>query len=785
MEGDSVTLHTVTELQGDEEIVWRFNKTRIARVIMNNATYDDVVRFRNRLQLDNQTGDLKIKNFTVPDSGLYKFEITSPRVSSDTTFSVSAVSTGVKPVTVMVGDSVVLHTDVPDIQRYDVIRWRFGQQTSPIAEINRKAGIFNTSDGPDGRFRDRLQLDNQTGSLTIKSIGTKHSGLYEVDTSSSKQTIHKTFSVTVSDAVKSVLVKEGDSLTLQINLTKIQNDDQILWMFGDIVIAEIYKAAQRFYIYDGPDGRFRDKLKLDNQTGSLSITNTCATDSGLYEQKISRRRHTINRRFTVIVTAVSGSGLSAAAVAGIGVVDLLLVAVAVVSVALVIHYRRKISELERLSGSRSAEAHLRGNMRTKMFFVSLLVFSTFLLHGASGVETDRVSVSVMEGDSVTLHTDVETNQQEEIHWYFNDTRIAQISGDLSHTCTDVQCEDADERFRDRLKLDHQTGSLTITNLRTTDSGVYELQIIRGSNSPKTFNVTVHGMSGAGSDGVSESVMEGDSVTLHTDVEIIQKEKIHWYFNGIRIAYINGDRRFICTDVQREDADERFRDRLKLDNQTGSLAITNTTPTDSGLYKLVVISSNSDSEKIFNTVIERFGPTTVKVSDSSSDRLHVSWSPVQPEQVQQYRVEYGEIPSGLVWNLTLPSNHSSALLTQLRPDTKYLITITALHSSGQQRAMSIRACTPDALPALTDLQLTTVGRGLVQVEWQGQGAGLLGYWVSWKNEDQPFSSSSSSSMYLPPNSLSTELTELGPGSRVCVSPVYRSARGEGLCCTART
>ncbi len=110
----------------------------------------------------------------------------------------------------------------------------------------------------------------------------------------------------------------------------------------------------------------------------------------------------------------------------------------------------------------------------------------------SGAGSDGVSVSVMEGDSVTLNTDVKINQQEKIHWYFNDdVRIAYINGDLSDICTDVQCKDGDERFRDRLKLDHQTGSLTITN---TDSGVYKLQIIKGSENETIFNVTVHGES---------------------------------------------------------------------------------------------------------------------------------------------------------------------------------------------------------------------------------------------------------------------------------------------------
>ncbi len=79
---------------------------------------------------------------------------------------------------------------------------------------------------------------------------------------------------------------------------------------------------------------------------------------------------------------------------------------------------------------------------------------------------------VKESESVTLYTGV-VNPDDVMTWYFNDTRIAEITGDQSKICTDDQCK---ERFRDRLKLD-QTGSLTITDTRTTDSGLYTLQII--------------------------------------------------------------------------------------------------------------------------------------------------------------------------------------------------------------------------------------------------------------------------------------------------------------------
>ncbi len=111
--------------------------------------------------------------------------------------------------------------------------------------------------------------------------------------------------------------------------------------------------------------------------------------------------------------------------------------------------------------------------------------------GVSG--TDTVRVSVIGGDSVTLYTDIKTDQQEEIKWYFNGTRIAQITGDLSDICTDVQCNEGTEGFRDRLKLDNKTGSLTITNTTITYTGDYKLQIINSnSSSEKIFNVTVRG-----------------------------------------------------------------------------------------------------------------------------------------------------------------------------------------------------------------------------------------------------------------------------------------------------
>ncbi len=93
----------------------------------------------------------------------------------------------------MEGDSVTLHTDLTEIR--DDILWTYGDDNSLLAQINRENQISSTyDDGTDERFRDRLKLDHQTGSLTITNTTTEHAGVYQLDIIGVKS---KTFSVSV------------------------------------------------------------------------------------------------------------------------------------------------------------------------------------------------------------------------------------------------------------------------------------------------------------------------------------------------------------------------------------------------------------------------------------------------------------------------------------------------------------------------------------------------------------------------------------------------------------
>ncbi|XP_073718484.1 uncharacterized protein [Misgurnus anguillicaudatus] len=239
MEGDSVILHTDIKLQTDDLVLWKFGsqETLIARI--NSAT--------------------------------------------------SVFGDKVKSVSVIEGHSVTLHTHIK-LQTDDLIVWKFGPEKSPIARINVVAKDMSVYDVLDVRFRDRLQMNDQTGDLTITNITTNHTGLYHMIFSGKQIISSHRFNVTVYDELKAMLVKQGASVTLHTHLTEIQKNDVIEWSFGPqgSLIARINGATSEVSINDDVlDGRFRDRLQVNDQTGDLTITDTKTKDSGLYQMSIN------------------------------------------------------------------------------------------------------------------------------------------------------------------------------------------------------------------------------------------------------------------------------------------------------------------------------------------------------------------------------------------------------------------------------------------------------------------------------------------------------------------
>ncbi|XP_056304492.1 uncharacterized protein LOC130216628 [Danio aesculapii] len=106
--------------------------------------------------------------------------------------------------------------------------------------------------------------------------------------------------------VKSVSVTEGDSVTLESALAEIQSKDMIMWRFGpqDFLLAKISRDDNKGENFgDVTDEKSRDRLKLDNQTGSLTITNSRISDSGLYTVSSRTKGDTPLHTFNLTVYA--------------------------------------------------------------------------------------------------------------------------------------------------------------------------------------------------------------------------------------------------------------------------------------------------------------------------------------------------------------------------------------------------------------------------------------------------------------------------------------------------
>ncbi|XP_016295297.1 uncharacterized protein LOC107653166 [Sinocyclocheilus anshuiensis] len=437
-------------------------------------------------------------------------------------------------VSVMEGDSVTLHTNLTEVLNDDTILWLFGPKDSIISQITRQRDLTSFYVTDDGRFRDRLQVDQKTGSLTIRNTRIKHSGQYKL-TISRKKTKTKIFNITVivlkysssdlvcfpgvvgeTDGVKSVSVMEGDSVTLQSDVSEVQRDDLIVWRFGDkgILLAKIDVETNETSLNDA-DERFRDRLKLD-EARSLTIKKTRTTDSGLYEVQIR--------------------------------------------------------------GSESSQR--------------------FLLSVSEPIEEEKVSMA--DGDSVTLKTKTVLKEDDKVQWWYHDDNdlIAEINGE-----TNGIFDGFDKRFRSKLVLNDKTGDLTINNTMSNHSGLYILEISSETRRiNKRFIVTVKMM--------KVSVAKGGSVTLQTDTKIQRADEIMWTFGAENCLVIKAD--------SGTTIGKRFTGRLKLDKKTGTLIIRKIETADSGHFKLQIINSEKTTFRRFKVTVTE--STVKQVNESATVKM---------------------------------------------------------------------------------------------------------------------------------------------------------------------
>ncbi|XP_016379084.1 SLAM family member 9-like, partial [Sinocyclocheilus rhinocerous] len=228
----------------------------------------------------------------------------------------------------MEGDYVTLNTD--DIEKHeDDMVWQFGAEKSQIAIIKIKKQISSTSDGPDGRFRDRLKLDNQTGSLTITNITTQHAGLYELQITGVKLS-SKTFSVSVYARLPVPVISSNSSQCSSSSSSSQQNCSLLCsvvnvghvtlsWYKGNSLLSSISVSDLSISLSLPLEVEYQDKNSYScvlnnpiiNQTRyNINITQLCQPCAALDPDSPSQQ----DLPLKVLISAAAGSLLIVAAV---------------------------------------------------------------------------------------------------------------------------------------------------------------------------------------------------------------------------------------------------------------------------------------------------------------------------------------------------------------------------------------------------------------------------------------------------------------------------------------
>ncbi|XP_056109186.1 SLAM family member 5-like [Rhinichthys klamathensis goyatoka] len=196
-------------------------------------------------------------------------------------------------VSVMEGESVTLNTNVTEIHEDDDILWKYGAENSLIAKISIETRVFSTYDDvPDGRFRDRLKLDDQTGSLTIMNTTTEHAGDYQLLITGAKRS-SKTFSVSVYARLPvPVIISNSSQCSSNCSLvcSSVLNvcDATLSWYAGMSVLSSISVCDLSISLSLPLEVEYQDKNTyscvlnnpISNQTTHLDINTLCHTCAG-------------------------------------------------------------------------------------------------------------------------------------------------------------------------------------------------------------------------------------------------------------------------------------------------------------------------------------------------------------------------------------------------------------------------------------------------------------------------------------------------------------------------
>ncbi|XP_072012152.1 von Willebrand factor A domain-containing protein 1 [Engystomops pustulosus] len=178
----------------------------------------------------------------------------------------------------------------------------------------------------------------------------------------------------------------------------------------------------------------------------------------------------------------------------------------------------------------------------------------------------------------------------------------------------------------------------------------------------------------------------------------------------------------------------------------------------------------------STLEEELSPSHILISDPSAHSFRVSWGP-SFDSVAGYEIQYGPISGDIVRTLQVDSRVNSTVLENLKSNTTYLVTVTAIFKSGGEKALSAIACTEHNDTSVKYLHFRDQGSNSVKATWGSADGEVQGYHVRCRRQ-----AGRSSLISVAPQTHSVYVTDLADGTtnKICVMPIYKNGEGRNLC-----
>ncbi|KAL7855589.1 hypothetical protein AOLI_G00191930 [Acnodon oligacanthus] len=207
------------------------------------------------------------------------------------------------------GNTGTIHTGLTGVQSEAQILWFYRSENADIKIVNSQIirGEIIT-DYYSERFRDRLQLNRTSGSLTIRNISREDSGVYKLQIITERTSVWS-FSVDVYAPVSKPVIRnqaEKRSVSLRESFSPLCSVEN-----GKDVSLSWYEEKERISSISSSDSSERLYLPLNktnpdcytytcvaanpvsNQTTQLNITNTCLKAGTKGPRNLSKRLATV------------------------------------------------------------------------------------------------------------------------------------------------------------------------------------------------------------------------------------------------------------------------------------------------------------------------------------------------------------------------------------------------------------------------------------------------------------------------------------------------------------